>query len=32
MLSVKTPRYADIVNYLACGVMSFEFSYMREGN
>ena len=27
MLSVQTPWYADIVNYLACGVMPFEFSY-----
>ena len=30
MLSVQTPRYADIVNYLACGVMPFEFSYQRR--
>ena len=27
ILSVQTPWYADIVNYLACGVMPFEFSY-----
>ena len=27
MLSVQTPWYADIVNYLACEVMPFEFSY-----
>ena len=27
MLSVQTPWYVDIVNYLACGVMPFEFSY-----
>ena len=27
MLSAKTSWYADIVNYLACGVMPFEFSY-----
>ena len=27
MLSVQTPWYADIVNYLAYGVMPFEFSY-----
>ena len=27
MLLVQTPWYVDIVNYLACGVMPFEFSY-----
>ena len=27
LLSVQTPWYADIVNYLACGVMPPEFSY-----
>ena len=27
LLSVQTPRYANIVNYLACGVMPPEFSY-----
>ena len=27
MLSVQTPLYVDIVNYLAYGVMPFEFSY-----
>ena len=27
MLSVQTPWYANIVNYLACEVMPFEFSY-----
>ena len=27
MLSIQTPWYADIVNYLACGVIPFEFSY-----
>ena len=26
MLSVQTPWYADIVNYLACGIMPYEFS------
>ena len=30
MLSVQTPWYADIVNYLACGVMPFEFSYQQR--
>ena len=30
MLSVQTPWYADIVNYLACGVMPFEFSYHHK--
>ena len=27
MLLLQTLWYADIVNYLACGVMPFEFSY-----
>ena len=27
LLSVQTPWYADIVNYLACGVMPPKFSY-----
>ena len=27
MLSIQTPWYADIINYLACRVMPFEFSY-----
>ena len=27
LLLVQTPWYADIVNYLACGVMPPEFSY-----
>ena len=26
ILSVQTPWYAHIVNYLACGIMSYEFS------
>ena len=30
MLSVKTPWYADIVNYLACGIMPCEFSYQQK--
>ena len=30
MLSVQTPWYAYIVNYLACGVMPFEFSYQQR--
>ena len=30
MLSVQTPWYADIVNYLACGVMPFELSYKQR--
>ena len=29
MLSIQTPWYADIGNYLACGVMPFEFSYQQ---
>ena len=27
MLSVQTPWYADIVNYLACGIIPCEFNY-----
>ena len=27
LLSVQTPRYADILNYFACGVVPPEFSY-----
>ena len=27
LLSVQKPWYTDIVNYLAYGVMPFEFSY-----
>ena len=30
LLSVQTPWYADIVNYLACGVMPPEFSYQQR--
>ena len=30
MLSVQTPWYVDILNYLASGVMSFEFSYQQR--
>ena len=30
MLLVQTPWYADIVNYLACGVMPFEFNYKQR--
>ena len=30
MLSIQTPWYADIVNYLACGVMPFEFIYQQR--
>ena len=26
-LSLQSPWYADIVNYLACGIMPLEFSY-----
>ena len=32
MLSVQTPWYADIVNYLACEIMPFEFSYQQRRN
>ena len=27
LLSVQTPWYVDIVNYLACGLMPYDFSY-----
>ena len=27
LLPVQTPWYADIINYLACGVLPLEFSY-----
>ena len=30
MLSLQTPWYADIVNYLACGLMPFEFIYQQR--
>ena len=30
MLSVQTPWYANIVNYLACGIMPCEFSYQQK--
>ena len=30
LLSVQTPWYADIVNYLACGIMPCEFSYQQK--
>ena len=30
VLSVQVPYYADIVNYLACGIMSPEFSHQRK--
>ena len=26
LLSVQTPWYTDIVNYLACGIMPYKFS------
>ena len=29
MLLVQTPWYADIVNYLACGIMPYEFNYLQ---
>ena len=29
-LSVQIPWYADIVNYLACGIMPPEFSYQQK--
>ena len=30
LLSVQTPWYPDIVNYLACGVMPPKFSYQQR--
>ena len=27
VLAIQTPWYADIVNYLACGIMPYDFSY-----
>ena len=30
MLSIQTPWYPDIVNYLAYGIMPFEFSYYQR--
>ena len=30
LLSIQTPSYVDIVNYLACGVMPTEFSYQQR--
>ena len=30
LLSVQTPWYADIVNYLACGVVPLEFNYQQK--
>ena len=30
LLLVQTPWYADIVNYLACGVVPPEFSYQQR--
>ena len=30
MLSVQIPWYVDIVNYLACEVIPFEFGYQQR--
>ena len=30
LLSLQTPWYADIVNFLACGIMQPEFSYQQK--
>ena len=30
MLSVQTPGYDDIVNYLACGIMPYEFKKQQK--
>ena len=30
MLSVQVPLYADIVNYLACGIMPPKFSHQQK--
>ena len=29
-LSLQSPWYADIVNFLSCGIMPPEFSYQQE--
>ena len=29
-LSLQSPRYADIVNFLACGIMPPEFNYQQR--
>ena len=29
-MSVQTPWYADIVNFLACGIMPLEFNYQQK--
>ena len=29
-LSLQSPWYADIVNFLACGIMPLEFSYQQR--
>ena len=30
LLSVQTPWYAYIVNYLACGLMPYDFNYQQK--
>ena len=30
MLENQTPWYADIVNYLACGIMPYYFNYQHK--
>ena len=30
MLAVQTPWYADIINYLACGIIPYDFSYQQK--
>ena len=30
MLAVQTPWYADIVNYLACGIMPYDFNNQQK--
>ena len=30
VLAVQTTLYADIVNYLACGIMPYDFSYQQK--
>ena len=30
VLAVQTPWYADIVNYLACGIMPYDFSNQQK--
>ena len=30
VLAVQTPWYADIMNYLTCGIMPYDFNYQQK--